>query len=73
MSLLPQSAGYATILVGGAFFAALMNGITWVQKRYTNFDPGRVEEFSSASRSVKTGMYVRTCHLSSTEVLASRN
>ncbi|EXJ84011.1 hypothetical protein A1O3_04678 [Capronia epimyces CBS 606.96] len=56
MSLLPQSAGYATILVGGAFFAALMNGITWVQRRYTNFDPGKVEEFSSASRSVKTGM-----------------
>ncbi|KIV79062.1 hypothetical protein PV11_06649 [Exophiala sideris] len=56
MSLLPQSAGYATILVGGAFFAALMNGITWVQKRYTTFDPARVEEFSSASRSVKTGM-----------------
>ncbi|KAG9793324.1 hypothetical protein KCU88_g664, partial [Aureobasidium melanogenum] len=56
MSLLPQSAGYATILVGGAFFAALMNGITWMQKRYTNFDPGKVEEFSSASRSVKTGM-----------------
>ncbi|KAK4941608.1 urea permease [Elasticomyces elasticus] len=56
MSLLPQSAGYATILVGGVFFAALMNGITWVQKRYTTFDPARVEEFSSASRSVKTGM-----------------
>ncbi|KAF1814416.1 SSS family solute:Na+ symporter [Eremomyces bilateralis CBS 781.70] len=56
MSLLPQSAGYATILVGGAFFAVLMNGITWVQKRYTSFDPRKVEEFSSASRSVKTGM-----------------
>ncbi|KAF7561741.1 hypothetical protein G7046_g2398 [Stylonectria norvegica] len=56
MSLLPASAGYATILVGGAFFAALMNGITWVQRRYTNFHPGKVEEFSSASRSIKTGM-----------------
>ncbi|KIV97516.1 hypothetical protein PV10_01263 [Exophiala mesophila] len=56
MSLLPQSAGYATILVGGVFFAALMNVITWLQKRYTNFHPGRVEEFSSASRSIKTGM-----------------
>lgn len=48
-------------MVGGAFFAALMNGITWVQRRYTDFDPGRVEEFSSASRSVKTGMYVNFC------------
>jgi hypothetical protein len=44
--------------VGGAFFAALMNAFTWVQRRYTNFDPGKIEEFSSASRSVKTGMYV---------------
>ncbi|KAF4126553.1 Sodium:solute symporter family [Geosmithia morbida] len=40
-SLLPQSAGYATILVGGAFFAALMNGITWVQTRYTTFNAGK--------------------------------
>ncbi|WVQ94814.1 hypothetical protein IAU59_001897 [Kwoniella sp. CBS 9459] len=56
MSLLPESAGYATILAGGAFFAVLMNGLTWVQRRYTQFDPSRIEEFSSASRSVKTGM-----------------
>ncbi|OKL61514.1 hypothetical protein UA08_03103 [Talaromyces atroroseus] len=56
MALLPQSAGYATILVGGVFFATLMNVFTWVQRRYTNFDPGKIEEFSSASRSVKTGM-----------------
>ncbi|WWC97813.1 hypothetical protein V866_004700 [Kwoniella sp. B9012] len=56
MSLLPQSAGYATILAGGAFFAILMNGLTWVQRRYTQYDPSRIEEFSSASRSVKTGM-----------------
>ncbi|WWC73360.1 uncharacterized protein I206_107327 [Kwoniella pini CBS 10737] len=56
MSLLPQSAGYATILAGGAFFAIMMNGLTWVQRRYTAFDPSRIEEFSSASRSVKTGM-----------------
>ncbi|OCF44415.1 hypothetical protein I317_01675 [Kwoniella heveanensis CBS 569] len=56
MSLLPESAGYATILAGGAFFAVLMNGLTWVQRRYTQFDPARIEEFSSASRSVKTGM-----------------
>ncbi|WWC64302.1 uncharacterized protein I303_106912 [Kwoniella dejecticola CBS 10117] len=56
MSLLPQSAGYATILAGGAFFAIAMNGLTWIQRRYTTFDPSRIEEFSSASRSVKTGM-----------------
>ncbi|WRT68788.1 uncharacterized protein IL334_005768 [Kwoniella shivajii] len=56
MSLLPQSAGYATILVGGAFFAIMMNSLTWVQRRYTQYDPSRIEEFSSASRSVKTGM-----------------
>nr|ODN92864.1 hypothetical protein L204_05033 [Cryptococcus depauperatus CBS 7855] len=56
MSLLPQSAGYATILAGGAFFAILMNGATWIQRRYTRYNPSRIEEFSSASRSVKTGM-----------------
>ncbi|WVN91191.1 uncharacterized protein L203_106448 [Cryptococcus depauperatus CBS 7841] len=55
MSLLPQSAGYATILAGGAFFAILMNGATWIQRRYTQYNPSRIEEFSSASRSVKTG------------------
>lgn len=34
----------------------LMNGITWMQRRYTQYDPSKIEEFSSASRSVKTGM-----------------
>ncbi|WVO18205.1 hypothetical protein L204_105910 [Cryptococcus depauperatus] len=59
MSLLPQSAGYATILAGGAFFAILMNGATWIQRRYTRYNPSRIEEFSSASRSVKTGIYLQ--------------
>lgn len=56
MSLLPQSAGYATIVGGGIFFALLINGVTFIQARYTRYDPSKVEEFSSASRSIKSGM-----------------
>ncbi|KAM0755832.1 SSS family solute:Na+ symporter [Meredithblackwellia eburnea MCA 4105] len=56
MSLLPQSAGYATIVVGGVFFGVLINILTFIQRRYTKFSPDKVEEFSSASRSVKTGL-----------------
>jgi Na+/proline symporter len=44
------------VLAGGAFFVVVMNGITWIQRRYTQYDPTKIEEFSSASRSVKTGM-----------------
>ncbi|GAA5852753.1 hypothetical protein JCM8547_002616 [Rhodosporidiobolus lusitaniae] len=56
MSLLPQAAGYATIVGGGVVFAVIINALTHLQRRYTLFDPTRVEEFSSASRSVKTGL-----------------
>lgn len=43
-------------MVGGAFFAVVTNALTWIQRRYTRFDPAKIDEFSSASRSVKTGM-----------------
>lgn len=56
MSLLPQSVGYATIVGGGILFAILINAVTFIQSRYTRYDPRKVKEFSSASRSIKSGM-----------------
>ncbi|KDQ15297.1 hypothetical protein BOTBODRAFT_174141 [Botryobasidium botryosum FD-172 SS1] len=60
--VLPQGAGYGVVntelnVVGiGLFFSALMLGLTWMQSRYTAFSPSNSEEFSSASRSVKSGL-----------------
>lgn len=35
-----------------------MNALTWIQRRYTGRDPSKIEEFSSASRSINSGMCV---------------
>ncbi|KAI0058357.1 urea transporter [Artomyces pyxidatus] len=35
-----------------------MNGITWVQARYSKFSPNSAAEFTAASRSLKTGIVV---------------
>lgn len=40
----------------GLFFSAFMLALTWFQARYTPFDPRNSEEFSSASRSVESGL-----------------
>ncbi|KAF9519210.1 hypothetical protein BS47DRAFT_1370822 [Hydnum rufescens UP504] len=40
----------------GLFFSAFMVALTWIQSRYTPYTPSNTEEFSSASRSVKSGL-----------------
>lgn len=40
----------------GFFFSAFMIGISWMQNRYTDAKTGNVEEFTSASKSVKPGL-----------------
>lgn len=55
---LPQGAGYAVVLGLGLFFALLMNIITWIQQKFSDFSPNSASEFSAASRSLKTGLVV---------------
>ncbi|KAK0495471.1 urea transporter [Armillaria luteobubalina] len=54
--VLPQGAGYGVVVGIGLFFSAFMVGLTAIQARYTAFSPKNSEEFSSASRSVKSGL-----------------
>lgn len=54
--VLPPSAGWAVVIALGIGFAFLMLGITLIQERYTSVSVKTNEEFSSASRSVKTGL-----------------
>jgi hypothetical protein len=35
-----------------------MNGITWIQAKFSKFSPNSAAEFTAASRSVKTGLVV---------------
>jgi hypothetical protein len=55
---LPQAVGYGVVLGLGFFFALIMNGITWIQAKFSQYSPNSAIEFSSASRSVKTGLVV---------------
>lgn len=55
-TVLPQGAGYGVVVGIGLFFSVFMLGLTWIQARYTPFSPSNTEEFSSASRSVKSGL-----------------
>jgi Na+/proline symporter len=56
--VLSQAVGYAVVISLGAFFALMMNGITWIQNRYSKFSTHQADEFTAASRSVKTGLVV---------------
>ncbi|KAF9477871.1 urea transporter [Pholiota conissans] len=55
---LPQGAGYAVVLGLGFAFALFMNGITWIQQKFSNLSLNSTSEFSSANRSLKTGLVV---------------
>jgi urea-proton symporter len=55
-TVLPQGAGYGVVVGIGLFFSAFMLALTWFQARYTPFNPRNTEEFTSASRSVKSGL-----------------
>lgn len=55
---LPQGVGYAVVLGLGLFFALMMNVISWIQLRFSEFSPNEASEFSAASRSLKTGLVV---------------
>lgn len=49
---LPQSVGWVVILVMSAFFAVLINIFTFIQNKYTRYNSNKVDEFTSASRSI---------------------
>ncbi|KAF9017720.1 urea transporter [Hymenopellis radicata] len=55
---LPQGVGYAVVLGLGLFFALMMNVISWIQLKFSDFSPNAASEFSAASRSLKTGLVV---------------
>lgn len=57
-SPLPEAAGYAVVLGLGLAFALFMNGVTWIQKTFSQYSPNSASEFSAASRSLKTGLVV---------------
>ncbi|KDN40706.1 Na+/solute symporter [Tilletiaria anomala UBC 951] len=54
--VLSPSAGWAVVIALGFGFALFMLGLTAVQERYTEVSIKTNDEFSSASRSVKTGL-----------------
>ncbi|KAA1479072.1 urea permease [Dentipellis sp. KUC8613] len=58
VSPLPQGVGYAVVLGLGVLFAVMMNGITWLQTRYSQYSPNSANEFTAASRSLKTGIVI---------------
>jgi Na+/proline symporter len=55
---LPPAAGYAVVLGLGFAFALFMNGVTWIQQKFSHLSPNSASEFSAASRSLKTGLVV---------------
>ena len=55
---LPAGVGYGVVLGLGFLFALIMNGITWIQAKFSKFSPNSAAEFTAASRSVKTGLVV---------------
>lgn len=46
---LPQGVGYGIVIGLGAFFAALLNLVTYIQNRFTKVDSNKIDEFTSAS------------------------
>lgn len=54
--VLGPAAGWAVVIALGIGFAFVMLLVSYVQERYTAFSVKTNEEFSSASRSVKTGL-----------------
>ncbi len=60
IQVLPPGFCYGIVIGIGGFFAALMLGITFLQNRYTLFSTGQSEEFNTASRNVKPGIFFTT-------------
>ncbi|KAI9490942.1 Sodium:solute symporter family-domain-containing protein [Zychaea mexicana] len=55
MAVLSQGVGYGVVIGFGALFTALMMALTWMLKRYL-YEAQSSEMFSTANRSVKTGL-----------------
>lgn len=55
---LGQGVGYGIILGMGAFFAILMNIVTYLQNRFTKHKSHHADEFTAASRSIPFGLMV---------------
>ncbi|KAG5416961.1 DUR4 [Candida metapsilosis] len=53
---LSQGVGYGLIVGGGAFFAIVMNYVTFLQNKFSTFNSKKVDEFVSGSRSVGFGL-----------------
>ncbi|WLF77422.1 urea permease [Lodderomyces elongisporus] len=53
---LTQGAGYGLIVGGGAFFAIVMNYVTFLQNKYSAHNSKKVDEFVSGSRNVGFGL-----------------
>lgn len=56
VAILPEAAGYGVVLGIGFFFTAFMIAISWLQTRYTSYKNDDINEFTSASQSVKPGL-----------------
>lgn len=55
---LPQGVGYGIVIGLGAFFAALLNFVTYIQNRFTKVNSNKIDEFTSASRNIPFGLMV---------------
>ncbi|KAI5957455.1 DUR4 [Candida theae] len=53
---LSQGVGYGLIVGGGAFFAIVMNYVTFLQNKFSSYNSKKVDEFVSGSRSVGFGL-----------------
>lgn len=53
-----QGVGYGVIIGLGVFFAVLMNGVTYIQNKFTSHHSGRTDEFTAASRNIPFGLMV---------------
>lgn len=53
-----QGVGYGIVLGIGAFFAVLMNLVTFIQNKYSKNNSGQADEFTAASRNVPLGLMI---------------
>ncbi|EMG47538.1 putative urea active transport protein, partial [Candida maltosa Xu316] len=54
--ILSQGAGYGLIIGGSIFFIVVMNSITYLQNKFSNYNSHKVDEFVSGSRKVNFGL-----------------
>ena len=53
---LSQGAGFGLIIGGGVFFAVVMNYVTHLQNKFSQYNSHKVDEFVSGSRRVGFGL-----------------